>query len=224
MIDRITRDKLIAEHLSSVEIIKPFLRGRDVKDGELNIKIYILIFTKKGLNIEKYPAIKNYLSQYKDRLEMRAGDSKWFELQASPAEIARFEKPKIIIPTIVQNAEYAPDLLGYFSNDKTSICLPKNINFVLAVLNSSLMWWFIKQIAASKQGGFFELKPMYVSQIPIPTATEAEQKAIETLVGYVLHLTVALKDIPSSGKEFMASADDQLMLSYFEQIIDAAVM
>ena len=39
-----------------------------------------------------------------------------------------------------------------------------------------------------------------------------------------LHLTAALKEIPSSGKEFMASADDQLMLSYFEQIIDAAVM
>jgi len=63
-----------------------------------------------------------------------------------------------------------------------------------------------------------------MNKIPIPTATEAEQKAIETLVGYVLYLTAALKDIPSSGKEFMASADDQLMLSYFEQIIDAAVM
>ncbi len=80
------------------------------------------------------------------------------------------------------------------------------------------------QLSSKIRGDFLRYKSIYLSQIPIPTATEAEQKGIETIVGYVLHLTAALKDIPSSGKEFMASADDQLMLSYFEQIIDATVM
>ena len=86
------------------------------------------------------------------------------------------------------------------------------------------MWWFIKQIAASKQGRFFELKPMYVSQIPIPAATEVEQKAIETLVGYVLYFTAALKNIPSHPTTLDQSVTDKRMNRYFEEIIDALVM
>ncbi|MGB8686778.1 MAG: hypothetical protein WCD53_05515, partial [Microcoleus sp.] len=91
-------------------------------------------------------------------------------------------------------------------------------------LNSTLIEKYLQSYSTPFKGGFFAYNRDTMGKIPIPTATEAEQKAIETLVGYVLNLTAALKDIPSSGKEFMASADDQLMLSYFEQIIDAAVM
>jgi replication-associated recombination protein RarA len=44
------------------------------------------------------------------------------------------------------------------------------------------MWWFIQQIASSKQGGFFEFKPMYVSQIPIHNLTEYQKESLEKLV------------------------------------------
>jgi len=44
------------------------------------------------------------------------------------------------------------------------------------------MWWFIQQIAASKQGGYYEFKPMYVTQIPIPPASPTDKNSIETLV------------------------------------------
>jgi hypothetical protein len=43
-------------------------------------------------------------------------------------------------------------------------------------------------------------------------------------VSYVLYLTTELKDIPSHGENLMMTADEKLTLSYFEQIIDAAVM
>lgn len=54
--------------------------------------------------------------------------------------------------------------------------------FLLAILNSQITQYIVSQNAAVRQGGFLEFKPMYVSQIPIATATKAEQKAIETLV------------------------------------------
>ena len=44
------------------------------------------------------------------------------------------------------------------------------------------MWWFIQQIASSKQGGFFEFKPMYVSQIPVVDIDNTQKQAIEYLV------------------------------------------
>ena len=48
------------------------------------------------------------------------------------------------------------------------------------------MWWFIRSIAATKQGGFYEFKPMYVGQIPIPSTSQADQAALEALVDRIL--------------------------------------
>lgn len=112
----------------------------------------------------------------------KSGSYKWYEIQDNVAYWQEFEQPKIIIPASINNVEYAPDSLGYYSNDTTLICIPKDINYTLEILNSSLVWWFIQQIAASRQGRFFELKPAYVSQIPIINATKPQRTAIEKLV------------------------------------------
>ncbi|MCL1471138.1 class I SAM-dependent DNA methyltransferase [Argonema antarcticum] len=190
VVDLATRDRLIKEHPSSAEVLKPFLRGRDVKRWCVDYQDLWLIFTRRGIDIKKYPAIENYLSQYKKELTpgtgRKAGTYQWYEIQDNIAYWQEFEQPKIIIPAITNNVEYAPDFSGYYSNDKTSICIPQNINYTLGILNSSLMWWFIQQIAASKQGGFFEFKPMYVSQIPIAKSTEPHQKLLEQIVNQIL--------------------------------------
>ncbi len=162
VIDKITRDRLISEHPSSEEVIKPFLRGRDVKRWCVEYKDLWIIFTRRGIDIKKYPAIEQYLSQYKQKLTpgigRKVGSYKWYEIQDNIAYWQEFEQPKIIIPAIVNNVEYTLDLCGYYSNDKTSICITDNAYCLLAILNSSIMWWFIQQIASSKQGGFFEFK------------------------------------------------------------------
>lgn len=227
VIDRATRDKLIAEHPSSAEVIKPLLRGRDVKRWSLDYQDLWLIFTRRGTDIKKYPAIEKHLGQYKQQLTpsvgRKAGNYKWHDIQDNVAYWEEFEKPKIIYPNICKRNEFAWDESGYYTNQKAFI-IPCNDKTLLAILNSSVMTFLFDKLLPKLQGDFYEPSSIFMKDFPIPTATEAEQKAIETLVGYVLYLTAALKDIPSSGKEFMASADDQLMLSYFEQIIDAVVM
>ncbi|MFN7865617.1 MAG: TaqI-like C-terminal specificity domain-containing protein, partial [bacterium] len=186
VIDKITRDRLISEHPSSEEVIKPFLRGRDVQRWCVEYKDLWIIFTRRGIDIKKYPAIEQYLSQYKQKLTpgigRKVGSYKWYEIQDNIAYWQEFEQPKIIIPAIVNNVEYTLDLCGYYSNDKTSICITDNAYCLLAILNSSIMWWFIQQIASSKQGGFFEFKPMYVSQIPVVDIDNTQKQAIECLV------------------------------------------
>jgi len=86
-----------------------------------------------------------------------------------------------------------------------------------------MVQFFINQICPAIRGDFRRFKSIYVSQIPIPTATELEKQVIEILVNYVLYLTAALKDIPSQGEALRESSMDKLMNSYFEQIIDALV-
>jgi hypothetical protein len=192
VVDRATRDRLIAELESSAEVLKPFLRGRDIKRWRVEPQDLWLLFipwhfplhndrTIVGPSVEAeqafrkgYPAIYNHLLQFKTELSARnAAETgiryEWYALQRWGAEYwQEFEQPKIVIPAIERTVSYAPDLQGHYSNDKTTICVSDQINYLLALLNSSPLWWFIRSIAATKQGGFYEFKPMYVGQIPYP--------------------------------------------------------
>ncbi len=204
VVDRTTRDRLIAEHPSSAEILKPFLRGRDVKRWRVEPQDLWLIFTRHGIDIIAYPAIHEYLKNFKKRLMpgtpngRKPGNYKWYEIQDNIAYWQEFEQSKIIIPAIAESTAYASDTKGFFSNDKTSICVASNLNYTLALLNSSVLWWLIRKTAATKQGGFYEFKPMYVSQIPIPNAPTAEQKTLENLVDRIITLKQCDSSIPTN--------------------------
>ncbi|MCT7951724.1 BREX-1 system adenine-specific DNA-methyltransferase PglX [Ancylothrix sp. C2] len=206
VVDRETRDGLIAEDSSSADVLKPFLRGRDVKRWCVDYKDLWLLFIPwhfplhndssiQGASLaaetafkKQYPAIYKHLLKFKDQLSSRNQAEtgvryEWYALQRCAASYwQEFEEQKIFIPAITQNVEYAADYIGYFGNDKTSICVTDNVKFLLGLLNSKILGWFIRQIAPTKQGGFYEFKPTYVTQIPIPTASESEKQKIESLV------------------------------------------
>lgn len=186
VVDRATRDDLIAEHPSSAELLKPFLRGRDVKRWKVDSKDLWLIFTRRGTQIQKFPAIERRLAQFREQLEpkpagwiktphqpkwigRKSGTYKWFEIQDNIAYYKEFEEPKIILPAMDTRCSFAVDKEGAYGNDKTSILVPPCDPWLFAlVLNSSLVEWFVRLIAAERQGGFLEFKPMYITQIPIP--------------------------------------------------------
>jgi len=192
VVDQATRDALIAEHPSSAALLKPFLRGRDVKRWRVESAGLWLIFTRRGVEIQRYPALLRHLEQYKDQLMpgvpggRKPGSYKWYEIQDNVAYWQAFEQPKIVIPSIIKQTSFCSDQNNFMSNDKTSICITDHIHFVVAILNSSLSWFYLTQIASTKQGGFYEAKPMYVSQLPIPTAPVTEREAIATLAQHCL--------------------------------------
>jgi len=181
VIDEATRAQLVAEDPKSAELIKPFLAGRDIKRYEQPKSDKFLIFTRHGVNINDHPAIRQYLSQFKERLMpkprgwrgkewkgRKPGAYNWYEIQDTVDYYQEFDKPKIIVPAIVQSASYAFDSDGIYSNDKTSI-IPTTDFYLLCILNSRVTDFMIHSISSTKQGGYFEYKPMYVSQIPIRT-------------------------------------------------------
>jgi hypothetical protein len=182
VIDEKIKAKLIAEDPNSSEIIKPFLIGRNVKRYEPpnNLNNYI-IFSYHGIEIKNYPAILNYLKQFKEKLMpkpenwkgdqwagRKGGTYKWYEIQDKIDYYLDFNKPKIVIPQIVKRASYTFDKEGYYSNDKTSI-IPKNDLYLLGLLNSKVLDFIIHFISSTKQGGYYEYKPMYISKLPIYT-------------------------------------------------------
>jgi hypothetical protein len=220
VIDAQTRERLIAEDPKSAELIKPFLAGRDIKRYQQSMNDKYLILIPRGWTKEKssnakdalgwlkgnYPAIANHLLPFAQAAGKRYDKGEyWWELRACDY-YDEFEKPKIIIPAIVRSASYAYDLLEIYSNDKTSI-IPTDDLYLLGILCSKVADFVIHSISSTKQGGYFEYKPMYVSQIPIRTidfsdpADVARHDRMVSLVDRMLALHKQLQEVRTPHDE-----------------------
>lgn len=192
IINQSTRNQLIAQDAKSVEVIKPFLEGKDLKKWRAEPRDLYLIFTKRGINIEAYPAIKAYLTQYKDQLEPKPKDwqgpwqgrkkgyYQWYEIQDTVAYYEAFEKPKIIWSNLQAAPRFSLDTTGFFINAQ-AVILPCHDYFLVGLLNSNMIWFYLKNLAILRRQGFLEAKPVYIKQIPIPIATDSEKNEIATL-------------------------------------------
>ncbi len=180
VVDRETKERLIAEDSSSTEVLKPYLRGRDVKRWKVESQDLWLIFTRRGIEIEKFPAIKNYLSQFKNKLMpgikggRKPGSYEWFEIQDNSAYWQEFETNKIVYPDIVIKPQFAWDESKSFLGN-TLYLIPTNEKFLLCFLNSKLLFWFYLQISPQIRGGYVRYIGQYVEQIPIPKIKEKDQ-------------------------------------------------
>ncbi|HPS87695.1 MAG TPA: TaqI-like C-terminal specificity domain-containing protein [Spirochaetota bacterium] len=200
VIDEATKEKLINEDPNSAEIIKPFLAGRDIKRyASLETDKFLILF-KKGwtksnggndrnawrIFSDNYPAIAEYLKQYEEQCAKRydKGDY-WWELRTCDY-YDEFEKDKIIIPAISNRANNTLDKTCCYSNDKTTIVVHGDSKYLLGIMNSKLSDFYIQSIASTKQGGYFEYKPMYVSSIPVVENGEVIHDKIVQLVDSIL--------------------------------------
>ncbi len=217
VIDEETRERLISEDPKSAELIKPFLVGKDIKRYERPSKGRYLIFTRRGINIDQYAAIKKHLSAFKDRLlpkpkdwkgdwkGRKPGSYKWYEIQDAIDYCAEFEKPKIIVPCIVKSASYVFDADGFYSNDKTTIIATDDL-YLLGILNSKISDFVMHSISSTKQGGYFEYKPMYLQQLPIRIidlnnpAEKAIHDKLVSLVNRMLELHKNKTALPPSAE------------------------
>ena len=182
VIDEKTRKKLIQEDPKSAELIKPFLVGKDVKRYQpLDNKSRYLIFTRHGTEISKYPAILEYLKQFKKELMpkpkdfvgdswpgRKPGDYEWYEIQDTIDYYKEFEKPKIIYPEICSKPEFTFDGSFYYTNNKCFL-ITLNDKYLLGILNSKLDYFLFKQMLPKLQGGFFMPASVILKEFPIRT-------------------------------------------------------
>ena len=193
LIDGKKRAELVASDPRSEEIIKPYMRGQDAIRWSPDWAGYWMIFTRKGTDISKYPAIERHLSIYRERLEPkpkghtgewkgRAGSTyQWFEL-AMPIEYwEAFERPKILYPDITWQAQFCRDDSGLYANN-TMYFLPTSDNWILAVLNSPIGWWYSWRNAQHGKDEALRYFTAFLESFPIPSPTPKQRKAAEILV------------------------------------------
>jgi adenine-specific DNA-methyltransferase len=185
VIDTAKRDELIAKDPKSKEIIKPLAVGDDVRKWHIRESNRWLIFTPIGIKINDYPAIFSHLSKWPTELEKRYDKGKyWWELRACDY-YQTFESPKIIYPDIAKESRFAFDRENFYLGN-TVYFISKHDLYLLGLLNSKIIWSYCKEnltvLGDADKGGRLRFFRQFVENIPIPTATEAEQKVIETLV------------------------------------------
>lgn len=174
------RADLISEHSSSEELIKPLLKGKDLNRWLSPKPTRWIIFTRRGIDIEKYPAIKRHLLRFKESLEPKSknstatskgrkpGNYQWFEIQDNVAYWPVFEKSKIISNKVTDNPNFSIDTSGvYLAN--TAYCFNcDRPEFIAGILNSSTSLYLSRRIFVDKEGGFYEVQPDALLDFPIP--------------------------------------------------------
>jgi len=191
VIDQATRDQLIAEDPRCAEIIKPWIRGRDIDRWRVDWPGLYLIFTRRGIDIDCYPAVRHYLAQFKKRLMpgvpggRKPGNYEWYEIQDTTDYYVEFEKPKIVYPDIAVEPEFAYDATGAYGGN-TMYILPTDELYLLGVLNSSVVEFFYNQISSTIRGDYLRFIATYMEQVPIPDVTPAQRAAIKVLVRKLL--------------------------------------
>jgi hypothetical protein len=185
IVDMPTRDRLVKQDKKSAELLKPFLRGEDVKRWRVESDGLFLINTPKGkVDIEKYPAIRDWLLPFKDELEKRATKQEWWELQqAQLAYQPKFGTAKIVWPHFQLERSFSKEAVGFFLNNKCFF-LPTDDDYLLALLNSRCFWFQLVSLARLKRGGYLEVEAQYVAQICLPNPPgKSEQRTISKLSG-----------------------------------------
>ncbi len=181
VIDEQTKKRLIEEDSKSAEIIKPFVVGKDIKRYRAPDNAgKFLIFTFHGIEIKKYPAILDYLKQFKAELipkpkdwigdewkGRKPGSYEWFEIQDTVDYHKEFEKPKIVYLVFQVKPAFTFDINGIYINNAVWT-VPKKDLYLLAILNSKLGWFLISNYCTQIQGGY-QLIFQYLGKIPIYT-------------------------------------------------------
>ncbi|EAM0949113.1 class I SAM-dependent DNA methyltransferase [Campylobacter jejuni] len=188
------KDEAEKEH--TAKLIRKMLRGRDIKRYSYEwAGLWVIgTFPSLKIDIEQYPALKQYLSQFLPRIEQsgekgcrKKTSNKWFETQDNIAYYEEFEKEKIVYPNM--NKEFIAFfdneffvlnqkcfILSHQSNNK------KELLYLTALLNSNVNFYYFKQIGAKLGASGYEMSKIFVEKLPIPKINSKNQKIADELI------------------------------------------
>ena len=203
------RNELLAQCQSeeererTAELIRPILRGRDIKRYSYDwAGLWIIAtFPSRHYDIEDYPAVRDYLLHFgKERLEQtgktytidgetfksrKKTANKWFEVQDSIAYWKDFDRPKIIWKIIGSRLAFTIDTNRVMVNNACYILTGERLSHILGFLNSSPLIWYSEITNMNKTGvGDAQVGAQNIMLFPVPAIVNEE---IERYVNLLLN-------------------------------------
>jgi len=205
IIDKQKRDELIAADPKNAEIIKPILRGKDIKRYSYEFKELYLINTHNGvkekingkiivkiprIDINDYPSIKAHLEQKEhwQKVKKRSDQGDTPYNLRNCAYIEEFEKEKVVYPNMVSVFAFIYDTNNFLTNQKCFILTGHNLKFLTAFCNSILFEYCFRDNfpALGKDGR--ELSKTFFEKIPILRVSEEVNLEFGLLVDEIQRL------------------------------------
>jgi adenine-specific DNA-methyltransferase len=235
IIDTETRNRILAnckdeeERKRTEEIIKPVLRGRDIERYRYKwAGLWIICtFPSKKIDIEQYPALKEYLASFGERLlqdgkpgHRKKTPHKWYETQDNIAYYPEFEKEKIVWQEIVREPSFAYDNTGIYVEATGFLMTGKNLKYLLGLLNSKPVAFFFKTFYAG--GGLgedgYRYKKAFLERLPLPPITKETQPLADQIVQKVQEILTL-----TQSPDFETSQEKQQKVKELEREIDQLV-
>lgn len=198
IIDEETKNKLILEDKKSKEIIKPLLRGRDIKRYSYDFKNLYLINTHNGIkeknilpiDINKYSAIKKHLDKYYSDLEVRQDKGITPYNLRNCAYLEDFEKSKIVWTPVNGIYYFSFVDAGYYFNNSVFMITNKNndiseLKYLLAVLNTATFKFGNLITPLTKVGHYTYGSKEFMETIPIPNIDTKNKKLVDKIINNV---------------------------------------
>lgn len=206
IIDGKKKNELIAEDPKSAEIIRPILRGRDIKRYGYEFADLWLIYVPWHFPLhndssiigpsaiaeahfrQQYPGVYNHLLSHKENLSNRNKAEtgiryEWYALQRWGANYRDdFYKQKIMYPNMTKFLPFYLDDKNFMQNDKSFMITGRNLYFLTAFLNSSLFKFCFIENFPELQGGTRELRKIFLDKIPVLQVNNEQELLFKDLV------------------------------------------
>jgi type I restriction-modification system DNA methylase subunit len=239
---RVFSKALDQEFEIEAEITKPVLKGGEIRRYSIDKPKNVILFPYKIHNnnaqllserdLKEYPLAWKYLQSVRDRLEARE-DGKWHIQEwwqfGRNQNIAEMTKPKLLTQVLAKDAAFVTDELAEFcfvgGGNAGGYGLhvapdrKESDSFMLGLLNSNILDYFVKRISTTFRGGYFSFARRFIEKLPIPDTNDTQRQMIETLVNQLLWLHSKVSETINDRNQ----PQDLLMLSYFEQLVNALV-
>lgn len=170
------------------ELIRPILRGRDIKRYSYDWANLWLINTHNGIrgkrpriDINEYPAVKAHLDQYWDKIKDRADQGDTPYNLRNCAYLEDFFKQQIVWIELSDTPQfsYAQNVM---SVNTVFFLTGKHILHLLGLLNSKLITWYFKHCIGTTSGvGTNRWLKYTLEQIPMAAVNKDLEKLVDDM-------------------------------------------
>ena len=194
VLDRTARDRLLTAEPAAATLIRPFLKGRDIRRWAPAATHRWILLVDRGTSLDQLPHVTQHLAQFRDALEPRPpdrtaaragrkpGSYRWHELQDPVGPLIKTRAPRLLYQDIQSGPACCLDLAGDTVPDTTVWMLPSADLYLLAVLNAPIYGWYAPRRFPPALNGSVRPKLEHISRFPVATPTASQRAAVEQLV------------------------------------------
>ena len=218
------RDEILAacrdedERRRTAELIRPILRGRDIKRyGYEWAELWLIAtFPSRHYDIEQYPAVRDYLLSFgREKLEqtgatyIRDGqefkarkktNNQWFETQDSISYWEDFDKPKIVWGEISDRSKFAFEEEGKYIPEATTFFMTgKDLPYLFCILNSPLSEWLFSKVGTTTGVGTVRWKKYTILSLLVPNIKDELRSQFSELVNLLMKGRLSLDEFSAKA-------------------------